>query len=254
MRTERRADGWCLLWSLVLAGALLGPALGPGYVLAYDMVWVPDLALRPDFLGLSSGLPRAVPSDAVVAALDEVLPGMVLQKVVLCASLVAGGVGAGRLVPGPLGARLVAVEREGSAGLWLTRATSTASPRRPAIMPRSCPPRRFSAAFTAGEAKRRMPPGVPKGFIPASASIGGLVDRFADARGMVFPDTVDAAGKDYTAKHWFGRHSRHPIDKEAGAAPALWPAPPPGRHPKGLIAARGPGPRSSRLSSGTSRP
>ena len=33
-------------WSLLLALLLLGPALGPGYVLAYDMVWVPDLALR----------------------------------------------------------------------------------------------------------------------------------------------------------------------------------------------------------------
>ena len=81
-------------WSLALALLMLGPALGPGYVLSYDMVWVPDLALRPDFLGLGSGLPRAVPSDAVVSVLDELVPGMVLQKLVLLAVLTLGGVGA----------------------------------------------------------------------------------------------------------------------------------------------------------------
>ncbi|WP_157520294.1 hypothetical protein [Nocardioides dokdonensis] len=87
------------VWSIVLALLLLGPALAPGYVLSYDMVWVPDLALRADALGTGSGLPRAVPSDAVVAILDEVVPGMVLQKLVLLAALVVGGVGAARLAP-----------------------------------------------------------------------------------------------------------------------------------------------------------
>lgn len=85
-------------WSVVLALLLLGPALGPGYLLSYDMVWVPDLAVRPDVWGVGSGLPRAVPSDAVVALLDEVVPGMLLQKLVLLAALVAGGIGASRLV------------------------------------------------------------------------------------------------------------------------------------------------------------
>lgn len=86
-------------WSVALALLLLGPALGPGYVLNYDMVWVPDLALRADFLGLASGLPRSVPSDAVVSMLDEVLPGALLQKVVLLSCLVGGGLGAVRLAP-----------------------------------------------------------------------------------------------------------------------------------------------------------
>lgn len=89
-----------VLWSLVLAVLMLGGALGEGFVLSYDMVWVPDLALRSDFLGLGSGLPRAVPSDLVVALLDEVVPGMVLQKVVLVGTLVVAGAGAWRLVPG----------------------------------------------------------------------------------------------------------------------------------------------------------
>ena len=96
------------MWATSLALLMLGPALAPGYVLSYDMVWVPDLALRPDFLGLGSALPRAVPSDAVVAVVDEVVPGMLLQKAVLLGALVAAGLGAARLVGGPLAARLVA--------------------------------------------------------------------------------------------------------------------------------------------------
>lgn len=96
------------LWSLLLAALMLGPALGAGYVLSYDMVWVPDLALRPDFLGVGTALPRAVPSDAVVAVLDEVVPGMLLQKLVLLGALTLGGLGAARLAGDSLVARLAA--------------------------------------------------------------------------------------------------------------------------------------------------
>ena len=95
-------------WALVLAVLVLGPALGAGYLLTYDMVWVPDLALRPDFLGAGTALPRAVPSDAVVAVLDEVVPGMLLQKVVLLGALVLGGLGAATLGDRSLPARLAA--------------------------------------------------------------------------------------------------------------------------------------------------
>jgi hypothetical protein len=97
-----------VLWSALLGVLLLGGALGPGFVLSYDMVWVPDLALSADALGLGSALPRAVPSDAVVAVLDEVVPGMLLQKLVLVGSLAAGGSGAAALAgPGTI-ARMVA--------------------------------------------------------------------------------------------------------------------------------------------------
>lgn len=97
------------VWALVLAVLLLGPALGPGYVLSYDMVWVPHLAMRSDFLGLGSALPRAVPSDAVVAVLDNVLPAQPLQKLALLLPLVASGIGTARLVGGSTTARLTAV-------------------------------------------------------------------------------------------------------------------------------------------------
>src|SRR6478735_9398159 len=62
-------------WPWLLTFVVLGPLLGRGFVLTYDMVFVPDLAMRTDFLGLGSGLPRAVPSDAAVAVLDTVVPG-----------------------------------------------------------------------------------------------------------------------------------------------------------------------------------
>lgn len=98
------------LWACVLAVLMLGPALGAGFVLSYDMVWVPDLALTRDVLGLGSGLPRAVPSDAVIAVLDEVVPGLVLQKLVLVGALVLAGAGAAELVRDrSLAARLAVV-------------------------------------------------------------------------------------------------------------------------------------------------
>lgn len=85
------------------AGLLaLGPALGPGYVLRYDMVFVPDAPLTAATLGAGDGFPRAVPSDAAVAALGKILPGDLVQTLALLAVFVVGAAGAARLVPGPL--------------------------------------------------------------------------------------------------------------------------------------------------------
>src|SRR3954453_13793052 len=98
-----------LVWACVLALLLLGPALGPGYVLSYDLVWVPHLDLRGDFLGFATSLPRAVPSDAVVAVLDDLVPAQPLEKLALLLPLVAAGTGIARLVGGSTTARLTAV-------------------------------------------------------------------------------------------------------------------------------------------------
>ena len=112
-RARERAHGLAVagpgLLALALSLLLLGPALAPGFVLTYDMVWVPDLDLGLPALGLGTALPRAVPSDAVVAVLDEVVPGMWLQKLVLVSSLAGGAPAVARLVPGPAAARAVAV-------------------------------------------------------------------------------------------------------------------------------------------------
>jgi hypothetical protein len=95
----------------------MGPALGPGYVLSYDMVFLPHAPLSAATIGLSGGPPRAVPSDAVIAALSAVIPADLLQKVILVAIFTASCVGAARLLgrcaeragrPAPLLARLAA--------------------------------------------------------------------------------------------------------------------------------------------------
>ncbi|GLX04485.1 hypothetical protein [Microbispora sp. NBRC 16548] len=70
----------------------LGPALGPGFVLRYDMVFVPDPPLR-----LGEGFPRAVPSDQVVALLSAVIPAEIVQKAILLGLFVLAASGAAAL-------------------------------------------------------------------------------------------------------------------------------------------------------------
>lgn len=77
---------------------LLGPALGPGVVIAYDMPWSPDPRWTPFVLGVDSPAPRAVPSDAVAVALGSVLGASLAQTVVLVSILVAVGAGCGALL------------------------------------------------------------------------------------------------------------------------------------------------------------
>ena len=90
---------WVL--GLLIALMALGPALGPGYVLRYDMVFVPGLSLTTVVAG-ADGFPRAIPSDAVVAALSMFLPGDVVQSLFLTAVFVLGTAGAFRLAVGLL--------------------------------------------------------------------------------------------------------------------------------------------------------
>lgn len=78
---------------------ILGPLLAPGFVLTFDMVFVPRQPLTPDLVGLGTMLPRAVPSDAVAAIASRVLPADVVQKTILAAALFGAGVGASRLLP-----------------------------------------------------------------------------------------------------------------------------------------------------------
>lgn len=83
---------------LVLAVLALGPVLfSRGYVLVGDMTFVPDQPWKPAWLGLDGSVPRAVPADAVVSVLGHVLPGDLLQKLVLLGILVLAGLGVLRL-------------------------------------------------------------------------------------------------------------------------------------------------------------
>ena len=98
MATWRRS--LVLQWSALLAVLVGLPWFRPGYVLSYDMVWVPRLDLdRPDLWGLGTAVPRAVPSDAVVAVLGAAVDPQLVQRVVLLGALVLAGVAGAHLVP-----------------------------------------------------------------------------------------------------------------------------------------------------------
>jgi hypothetical protein len=84
------------LAGLVLGVAALGPALGPGFTLRYDMVVVPD----PPLAWPSGGFPRSVPSDLLLAAAARVLPADLVQKAILLGIFVLAAAGAAALVPG----------------------------------------------------------------------------------------------------------------------------------------------------------
>ncbi|TDD72548.1 hypothetical protein E1293_32570 [Actinomadura darangshiensis] len=84
---------------LGLGLAALGPGLAPGFVLSYDMVFVPDPAFTRMTFGLTGVVPRHVPSDAFVTALAAVIPADVVQKLVLLAVFVMACTSAASLVP-----------------------------------------------------------------------------------------------------------------------------------------------------------
>ena len=92
---------------LCLGLLALGPGLRRGFLLSYDMVFVP----REPFAAALPGLapPRAVPSDLVIAAASRVLPADIVQKVVLLSIFVLACSGAAALLDRePLLARLAA--------------------------------------------------------------------------------------------------------------------------------------------------
>ena len=83
---------WLWGWLGVLVVLLSGPVLTRrGFVLRGDMVFVPRQPWKPGWYGGDGGIPRAVPSDALVSLATRVLPGDLLQAVILLAiPLVAG--------------------------------------------------------------------------------------------------------------------------------------------------------------------
>ncbi|SCL61657.1 hypothetical protein GA0070606_3481 [Micromonospora citrea] len=82
-----------------VTAVVLAPLALPGYVLRYDMVFVPRQALSWEAIAPASALPRAVPQDAVVALASQAVPGWLLQRLVLAAILYLAALGAARLVP-----------------------------------------------------------------------------------------------------------------------------------------------------------
>jgi hypothetical protein len=92
------------LAGLIAGVIILGPALLPGYVLIYDMVFVPEPNFGTRTLGLDGSVPRAVPNDLVVSLLSVVLPGWVVQKFLLLVVFLTVGAGVGAMLRTRLGA------------------------------------------------------------------------------------------------------------------------------------------------------
>jgi hypothetical protein len=77
----------------------MAPLLARGYVLTYDMVFVPRLELTRNLLGLDTAVARAVPGDLLVALASRLVPADLVQKLILLGIVVAAGTGAARLTP-----------------------------------------------------------------------------------------------------------------------------------------------------------
>ena len=78
---------------------MLGPLLVRGYVLTYDMVFVPRLELTGGLLGLDTAVPRAVPAELLLALASRLVPADVVQKLLLAGVFVGAATGAARLLP-----------------------------------------------------------------------------------------------------------------------------------------------------------
>lgn len=93
-----RPHGWPAAAGLGLGLLALGPALGRGFALSYDMVFVPAPPIGTADLGLGGEPARSVPSDLSVALVAKIIPAEFLQKVILLAIFVAACAGAAALL------------------------------------------------------------------------------------------------------------------------------------------------------------
>lgn len=91
---------WAGLAGLGLGLLALGPGAGPGYLLSYDMVFVPSPPFTSAMFGASGTLPRAVPSDLLVALSARLVPADVVQKLILLSIFVLACSGAAALLAG----------------------------------------------------------------------------------------------------------------------------------------------------------
>lgn len=97
----RRARDTLSLYAVAAAVTVvvLAPLAAPGYALLYDMVFVPRQPLTWDLVAPAQSLPRAVPMDALVSLVTQLVPGWLVQRLALAGAVFLAAVGAGRLVP-----------------------------------------------------------------------------------------------------------------------------------------------------------
>jgi hypothetical protein len=94
VRAAPGTDPVALVWATMLTFAVLLPVwMRPGFVLSYDMVAVPQQSLEPWMWGGGEAPPRAVPQDVLVSLLDNLVPGALLQRLLLSAVLLGAGAG-----------------------------------------------------------------------------------------------------------------------------------------------------------------
>ncbi len=82
-----------------VTAVVLAPLALPGYVLRYDMTFVPRQPLNWEMIAPAGALPRAVPMDAVVSLLSLAVPGWLVQRIALVAIVYLAALGAARLLP-----------------------------------------------------------------------------------------------------------------------------------------------------------
>lgn len=111
---QLRVPAYCAL----LAALVLGPLLGPGYLLLRDAVSTPRSYLTDTALGLGAAAPRAVPQDAALAVLSPIIDGGVLVKAVLFVALWAAGFGAAVLAKHVLAAGVPAQLVAATVAVW----------------------------------------------------------------------------------------------------------------------------------------
>ncbi|WP_051133576.1 hypothetical protein [Nocardia paucivorans] len=99
-------------YSALLALFVTAPLLGPGHLLLRDAVSTPRSYLTDSALGLGDAAPRAVPQDALLAALSSFVDGALVVKAILVVALWAAGFGAAvlsrQLIDAPVATQLVA--------------------------------------------------------------------------------------------------------------------------------------------------
>ncbi len=98
VRRAASAHGPGAAAGLVLGLLALGPGLRRGFLLSYDMVFVPREPFTSAMFGLVGGAPRAVPSDFAVAVASRLLPADIVQKLVLLLIFVLACSGAAALL------------------------------------------------------------------------------------------------------------------------------------------------------------
>ena len=96
--SSRMSIGLAASFGLVAGLLVLGPGVAPGYLLSYDMVFVPSPPFSTALLGATGGPARAVPSDAVITVAARLLPSDMLQKVLLLLIFTGACAGAAALL------------------------------------------------------------------------------------------------------------------------------------------------------------